>query len=220
MANKGGSMTYKNLSKSNSDDDEDLNAKVIPNSLSYFEQVQCRHRIQVYLDEAIREPAYYRSVIQRINNLSEEDILELYINTPGGRVDSAISIINAIGNTSAEVVGIIDNEASSAGSLIALSCPNLVVAPYSTIMIHNWFGGGSGKGGDLVTQVNYSNDMLRKLMTEVYQGFLTELELKELFIGRDYYFHSDEIEERLILRNKFFEKLNKKTKNASAVKQV
>ena len=206
--NKKGNITMNKHYPKLEQDDEELPAFLLNKQLGFYEQTQSYHRIQVYLDEPIREPAYYRGLLQRLNTLSEGDIVEVNINTPGGRVDSAISIINALRLTDAEVVAIIDNEAASAGSLIALACPNIMVAPHSTIMIHNWFGGVGGKGGDLVSNVNYSNQKIQNLMTEVYQGFLSEHELKELFIGRDYYFDSDEIEQRLLQRQKYFDKLS------------
>lgn len=201
--NKGNNMNKIN-SRSSSDEEEELYSPNSSKPFGFFEQTQTFHRIQVYLDEAIREPSYYRGFIQRLGTLGEGDIVELTINTPGGRVDSAVSIINALRATEAEVLAIIDNEAASAGSLIALACPNIMVAPNSTVMIHNWFGGGGGKGGDIVSSINYNNQKIQKLMTEVYQGFLTEVELRDLFIGRDYYFDSEEIEARLVKRQEYF----------------
>jgi ATP-dependent protease ClpP protease subunit len=203
--------SYKLSNSKLSDDDLE---EYFPNNkqqhLPFFEQSQSftQTKITIYLDEDIKEVMYYRPIIEKIRSLGEHDEVELIINSPGGSVQSAISLINAIQSTDASVVAVVDNYAGSAASLIALACPAIGVAPHSTVMLHNYTMGSFGKGGDITTHVNYTDAAVKKLMQEVYLGFLSDKEMQELFMGRDFYFNTEETTTRLEQRSKYFEKLH------------
>lgn len=64
------------------------------------------------------------------NNAS---LIVFKINTFGGRVDAATQIKDAIINSKIKTVAFIDKRAISAGSLIALSCNNIVMVPAASI---------------------------------------------------------------------------------------
>lgn len=55
------------------------------------------------------------------------------INTPGGRVDSAVSISEAILNTNIKTIAFVNGEAISAGTIITISAEKIVMSPSSTI---------------------------------------------------------------------------------------
>jgi membrane-bound serine protease (ClpP class) len=57
----------------------------------------------------------------------------LPINTFGGRIDAATQIRDALFNTSIKTIAFVNKRAISAGSLIALSCQSIVMAPGATI---------------------------------------------------------------------------------------
>jgi ATP-dependent protease ClpP protease subunit len=177
--------------------------------LSYFEAKIDISKVEVYLDEEILNPSYYRMVLQKIHSLEEDDSVDIIINTSGGNLQSAISIINAIRFCQGRVTGILNNEAASAGSLIALACPNLLVAPNSTLMIHSYSYGNYGKSNELLSNIHYFDDQIKKLMAELYAGFLSDKELEAVFEGKDYYFDTEEIIKRLENRQKFLERKDK-----------
>ena len=207
-----------NLSRKSSQDDEDDDDdfyRMMGKHLGYFEQTAVARKVTVYLDEEIREPSYYRATLNKINNLGQNDEPEIVVNTPGGRLDSAISIINAIKMTDANVVGIIDNQAISAGSLILLSCPNIFVAPNSTMMLHSYSTGLIGKSQEIMASVAFNDANIKKMMADVYFGFLNEKELGQLFNGSDLWMDSTEIVRRLEARNKVLQKLHKKAEQES-----
>lgn len=206
-------MTYSNYTnkrtRSDKDEDEDLD-NLFNKQQGYFERTQTATAITVYFDEAIEEPSRYRQVLHKIHGLGPNDTLELVMNTPGGRLDTTVSLINAIKSTEAEVVGILDNQAASAGSMILLSCPNIVVMPNSTVMIHTWSGGAGGKSNELMANAVFNDAEIKKLMADVYLGFLSEKELGQVFAGTDFWFNSEEVIERLKQRSKFLDKMQKK----------
>ena len=72
-----------------------------------------------------------------LNNATEQDLVVLNINSGGGHLDSAISIIDALKNTRANTLAWISGSCYSAASLIALNCQNLEVGEFATLMCHN-----------------------------------------------------------------------------------
>lgn len=210
-SNKSSYAQYK-LSRGGSQDDEEDDdfPQMLGKQLGYFEQNAVARKITLYLDEQIREPAYYRAALNKIHNLSQNDEVEIIVNTPGGRLDSAISIINAIKMTDANVVGVLDNQAISAGSLILLSCPNILVAPNSTMMLHSYSTGVIGKSQEIIASIAFNDTQIKKMMADIYFGFLDEKELGQLFNGSDLWMNSDEVIERLQARNKILQKMQKK----------
>lgn len=180
--------------------------------LGYHESQEVISTVIIPLDEAIKPPKYYRHVLARIYDLEEGDNLVFNLSTPGGDLQGIISLIHAMQNTEADVHCHIDTEADSAGSLFALSCPSISVAPWARLMIHVAHG---SNGGTLTNSAAYSafiEGETRKLMTEAYQGFLNEQELADVFKGVELWFNSEQIVERLERKKQYLEDLQSKQK--------
>ncbi|MDZ7331218.1 MAG: ATP-dependent Clp protease proteolytic subunit [candidate division KSB1 bacterium] len=77
-------------------------------------------------------PNYLSRVIQQANRERAGAVI-LEINTPGGRVDAALEIRDAIFGAEVPVVAFINHEAASAGALISLSCDSIYMSPGSSI---------------------------------------------------------------------------------------
>jgi membrane-bound serine protease (ClpP class) len=77
-------------------------------------------------------PNYISRVIQQANQEQAGAVI-LEINTPGGRVDAALQIRDAIFEAEVPVVAFINHEAASAGALISLSCDSIYMTPGSSI---------------------------------------------------------------------------------------
>lgn len=186
--------------RSNQDDDED-EVYIKNQHLPFFERQQVYSEVKVFLDENIKEPVYYRQILQRIDCLDEGDSLHIVVDTFGGRLDSAIAIIQAMRNTQANVVCEVRGTAASAGSLIALAAPNVFIHPYATMMIHHAVFGSAGVSSNVVSHASFTDKQVRKIMTEVYADFLTDKELEQVFNGAEMWFDSEEIIKRLEQRS-------------------
>lgn len=184
----------------NDDDDEDSPSGRNSQYLPYYESTRVDRCIKVFLDESIREPKYYRTVLQGIESLSEGDVVLLTINSYGGQLDGAIAIINAIQNTEADVHCSIEGVAASAASLIALAAPSISVSPYATMMVHSATFGAFGKQSDVISHASFVDKKVRGLMNSVYKDFLTDKELEEVIMGKELWFDAQEIVCRLELR--------------------
>lgn len=201
------------------DDDDDNSNNLLANQyLPYFQSTQVNRCIKAFIDEGVREAKYYRNLIHTIDSLSEDDILWLSINTYGGHLDGAIAIINAIQNTSANVHCHIDGIAASAGSLIALASPSVSVSPYASMMIHAATFGAYGKQSDVISHASFVDKQVKGLMHDVYKDFLTDKELADVIMGKEMWFNSEEIIERLQRREQLV--LQRVKKEKSELKKV
>ena len=190
----------------NDDDDDDYNHRS-DKFLGYHEHQQVLSHITVALDEDIMGPKYYRHVLSRISDLDENDSVEFRVDTNGGNLQGIISLIHAIQRTEAHVHCHIDGVAASAGSLLALSCPSVSVAPYATLMIHPAHGFTGGTLSNSAAYSTFVNNETRKLMTDAYSGFLTPDELEDVFKGRELWFCAEEIVERLQRKQEYLQSL-------------
>lgn len=156
----------------------------------------------IYLDEEIKDPAYYRQAFQVLRSAQRGDLIRIHISSHGGNLSSALIFKNCIENCEADVVAIIEAEAYSAASLIALSAPNIEVKPYATMMLHSASFGSGGSVQNVRDHVEFTGRHAESLMDDVYRDFITEEEMLDLKRGRELWFDYKEICERL---DKMFE---------------
>lgn len=190
-ANKANAQTI----RMNTDDENEQHSA--DKFLDYHERVHPVSHISISLDEDIKEPKYYRRVLARITDLDESDCVELVINSYGGSVDGAVSIINALNRTEAQTVAVLDGVAASAASLIALSCNEVVVSENARLMVHSASGVTGGTMGNTAAYSAFIDAELRKLMTKVYLGYMTQEELDDVFKGCEVWHNAEQIIERL-----------------------
>lgn len=206
------------LNKLDDDDDDNSNAMLANQHLPHFQSTQVNRCIKAFIDEGVREAKYYRNLIHTIDSLGDDDIVWLSINTYGGHLDGAIAIINAIQNTSANVHCHIDGIAASAGSLIALASPSVSVSPYASMMIHAATFGAYGKQSDVISHASFVDKQVKGLMHDVYKDFLTDKELADVIMGKEMWFNSEEIVERLQRREQLV--LSRVKKEKAELKKV
>lgn len=162
-------------------------------------------QVQFRLDSEIEDPEYYRELLSRLESLSENDAIELVIDSIGGDLDGCIAICDAIMATPASVTGILVNRAYSAGAFIALCCDNLEVRPYARMMLHNYSGRFGGKGHEIDLDYSFNKGYIHKFLSDCCYGFLAEEELDDMFNGKDWWFDSSEIISRLKQRQAILE---------------
>lgn len=154
------------------------------------------NKYEFNLDEDIKEPSYYRNLIEVLNNATEQDLVVLNINSGGGHLDSAISIIDALRNTRANTLAWISGSAYSAAGIIALSCRNLEVGEFATFMAHNSQYGLGGYTTDIKDRAVFEHKMISKIMRSVYKHFLTLDEVEAVLANKTIWMDADEIIER------------------------
>lgn len=165
----------------------------------------------VFLNE-IREPDYYSDLFYTLKIAREPDIINLILNSEGGDAYTTIQLMTRIKECHGTVIGCAEGYVASAGAMIFLACDAWKVGPNISFMAHNYSGGLSGKGNEMVSRAEFEEKWSRELMYNCYKGFLTDKEIDELLAGKDYWMDNKEVMERLGKLITYREKEYKKAK--------
>lgn len=121
----------------------------------------------------------------------------LYINSPGGVVSSALSILDTMNYICCDVMTVCIGQACSAGSLLltAGTKGKRVALPNARIMIHQPSGGAQGKASDIVIQAN-EIVKLRQNLNKIYADCTgQEISVIETAMDRDHFMSVEEARE-------------------------
>jgi ATP-dependent protease ClpP protease subunit len=132
-----------------------------------------------------------------LKQASPNDVVNLYINTPGGNLATAIEIMDHMADCQAPILGVIGMDCASAGTAIALSCDGWKLSEFSTFMIHSFSYGAYGHATAVETQGKHNSALNERFVRRIYDGFLTEEEMLDVIKGVDMFIGSDDLAERL-----------------------
>lgn len=172
-----------------------------------------------YLSTIIGEPSLYTDMVHTIRAASQHDIIYLCLNTPGGRLDTGIQIINAMKASKATVISVLEAEAASMGAIIFLAADQHIVNDNCRMMFHDFSGGATSgaKGNEQFKELTASIQLYNKLLKNVCVPFLSNEEVDRIIKGEDVWMDSDQIRKRL----KIMEKVSdEKTKIQSVKKKT
>lgn len=155
-----------------------------------------KQKYDVFLTTEITQPATYDELCYRLNSATSEEHFHIHLITPGGELDSALRLYDAIVNTPAHVTGHLSGSVNSAGTLITMALDDIYVAPFTSFMIHYYSGGISGKGNELKQRQQFMDNLLESMMYGIYKNFLSEKEIASLIEGTDIWLSTEEVEER------------------------
>lgn len=196
--------------------EEDETLSTIPFLNSLWEEKPIKHYTQVipvtihhfYITGEISDEVdRYIDMLNIIKTAEPHDKIFIYLNTPGGDLNTTIQIISAITKSPAEITTVLEGEVCSAGTFIFLSGDYYIVNDNCSFMIHNYSHGMFGKGGEVVKRVKFSEKYFNDLAHSFYTDFLTEQEIQEVCEDKDFWMGSKELIERLKRRgdNKIIE---------------
>lgn len=151
----------------------------------------------IYITKEIAEAHHYDELSYLLSNtVKETDTVNMYLSTPGGYINSAMYIIDAMTKCPAVITGILSGCVASAGTVIAMACHSLIVHSHTSMMIHNYRGGYYGAAHEIEMDFKFTHPHTQQFMRDLYDGFLTEEECNMVFSGQDKYIGADEIVQR------------------------
>jgi len=171
--------------------------------LPYAERHVVLSEITYYIDEDVIAPSYYRHVVEKLSQLTENDQVRCMINSSGGMLAGLNSLMEATRNTSASTLAVLTGECHSAASILALMHDEITVSPYATMLVHFVRYGTSGKGQDVLDEVQHTHSTSVELFKMAYEGFLTEAEIDDCIKGKQLYLNAKGITDRLELRQTY-----------------
>lgn len=151
----------------------------------------------IFIDEGIDSPAYYRSVISAINKANEGDSINLFINSGGGLVSTASAIIHAMDRCKGRITAHLVGDCCSAATMISLHADEWEISDNVTYMIHNISFGVCNSAEKVKDHHDFVQQSNRDTMHREYSGLLSDEEIEKVLAGKEYWFNKPELETRL-----------------------
>ena len=102
----------------------------------YVPIVSNKNTVHVYLTDGIDEPSFYNELCHSLYCADESDTFYFHINTPGGMLDTTFMLLDAMRNSKAHIIGHLTGTVASAGTIIALTCDELICSDDLSWMSH------------------------------------------------------------------------------------
>lgn len=169
--------------------------------------VSCRGKgkgpkiFNIFIYQPIVSAMQFLPAVEALQIAKENDLVVIHLSTPGGDVDATDTFLHAMAQTDAPVHIVATGGVHSAGTLIALAGDSIELSEGFNALVHNGSIGFGAKTSDFEVAAKYHLQHIRSMAARIYEGFLTERELKALMRGKDYWFTSDEFRERLDKRD-------------------
>lgn len=175
-----------------------------------------------YLVGEITIPDDYVEWYEVIRNATENDIIKIHINSPGGNLYTAIQLMRVMSESQANILTSVEGACMSAATMVFLSGDLFEISDHSMFMFHNYSGGTIGKGGEMYDNIMYERKWSDKFMRSVYAGFLTDDEITSILENKDIWMEPEEVFKRLNGRAEEIMKASapKKTRAKPAAKKV
>ena len=182
----------------------------------FVEQTSVYKTYHYYLNQSIGSPDQYSEMVHQIMSANANDTVVIHLNTPGGRIDTGVQIINAMRFTQAHVITSLESTAYSLGTIIFLSGDEFVVHDHCSMMFHNYSGAVWGKGHEQQARVEGEAQWINALMREIYYPFLSKEEIEDVIRGNDVWMQTPEIRRRLNKMVRILKKEEKEKKRKSS----
>lgn len=134
------------------------------------------HDYVVYIDDLSWQDEHLEQ-LQLIRMATPDDTIRIVINSPGGVVSIAMSYVQAMRESAAQIITHAEGNVCSAGTILWLASKERTVSPLTMFMFHNYQGGTYGDGANMFSQVAFEKQYFDRLIGEFYTGVLTEEEI-------------------------------------------
>lgn len=196
-----------------SDDDKE---DVVCTMDDTFLNIPVARQHSLYLCGPILEPQNYTKWFHLLRHCSENDVIMLHINSPGGDASTAIQFMRAMMDCQATIVASVEGNCMSAATMIFLAADLFQVSEHSMFMFHNYSGFSYGKGGEMFDSITHERRWSKGLLEGCYKDFLTPEEIGSMLDGKDIWMDADEATARLIKRAEIREKQEEQEEKAAA----
>ncbi len=105
---------------------------IFNSSLLYAEESALVYVIDIRTEIGGGVHTYIKKGIQKAEDM-KADVIIFDIDTPGGKVDSAVKIVRSIQDTKIPTIAFVNKQAISAGAMISTTCTQIVMTSGSTI---------------------------------------------------------------------------------------
>lgn len=157
-----------------------------------FRVIESVYRVEYDLYGPFECHDRYENLIHDLNKATEKDIYILRVNSPGGRVDVGMMLVQALQTTKAVTIAQIVHPSASMASVVALSCGGMCMNKHTYLMFHTYSSGSYGKSDELIQDVKETHSAMTGMNDEILHPFITKKELKIMADGKDLYIRADD----------------------------
>jgi|TARA_B110000967_G_C18899223_1_gene573302 ATP-dependent protease ClpP protease subunit len=177
------------MSNSNNEEVTTMSSGYIQQPLGYIHHF--------YVSGEIGQPQDYSEWIQTIRSAGPMDVIYLHLNSEGGDVMTTIQLMRALNESEAKVISSAEGLVASAATMLFLCGDQCEISDHSMFMFHTFSSFSYGKSSEMQAQVKLEASWGANLVRQIYDGFLTEVEILAILDGRDHWMEADEVLERL-----------------------
>ena len=169
---------YEHNDEEDEEEKEEEVIKVIDNNIYFYTEVSEKSIMELTLK--LKEVTKKNLILGITYDITPPDI-NLYINSQGGCVYSALSIIDLIINNKVTINTIITGVCMSAATLISIMGHNRYIMPNSYMLIHNISSGFWGKMHEFEDEMQNLKELTNKII-KIYQSYskITKKQLDNL----------------------------------------
>jgi ATP-dependent protease ClpP protease subunit len=178
----------KNKDKYFNGDNNEIETKVVDNHIYYYSSVNKKSALE--LNMKLREVE--NKLLKKYNeHNNHQEYIYLHINSFGGSVFSAFSVIDTIKNMKVPVVSIIEGAAASAATLISVMCDYRIIYKTSYMLIHQLSSGSWGKMNELEEEMENLKELMNSIKTiykektNIPRGEISEILKHDLWWNAD-----------------------------------
>lgn len=157
--------------------------------------------IVLYIYDEIGPEVDYVDFVHALRYAPEGQDITIHINSPGGNLNSCLSIVNAMDASAANITTVVDGEAASAAAMIWLAGHQKMIASRHTlVMLHGAsVGYNPSKTSDITNSTRATDRIVEALLDDLSEGILTDEERADIRKGVDIYLTGGDIVERLLI---------------------
>lgn len=171
------------------DSSSGINMRVVDNKIFFYDEITNYSML-----ELVKVLSEMDTRLQNTKNILGDEydpIIHLRLNTPGGEIYSAISVLDLIPNLKCKLYTYVDGCVASAGTFISLMGDRRFMGPHAFCLIHQLSGGVFGKFSEMEDTMENCMNLMKfikgfyKDHTKIPMKKLDELLKRDLFLSAE-----------------------------------
>jgi ATP-dependent protease ClpP protease subunit len=140
----------------------------------------------------------YMCVIDTLENANKDTLIEMYISTHGGSIQSGFFILDAMKNSEGTIRTHNNTIAASMGAILWSAGDILKCSDYSILMFHGVQSMAIGNTRNHINHTKYIEDIDYSILKEIKdKNIITDEEYESIINGNDLYMVGYEVKERI-----------------------
>lgn len=160
-------LQFTNQTSDDEDDESSVNIRVHNNNIYLYNCINDEIAIEFNIEFKKLEE---KLLIYSITHSCPPSEIIIHINSEGGELYPALSIVGTINNSKIPTKSIIEGWAASAATLISIVCDNRIIMKHSHMLIHQLSGGVAGKYLECKDELQ-NQAQLMKVIREMYTEY-------------------------------------------------